>query len=309
MEWVVYYALQVSLDRPIALKMPLPDKIADQKFIDKFEREAKNVGNLYHENIVTVHDCGQTNGIRYIVMEWIEGSTLESKMLKPQQSPADDSTTGPETTPLSLEYTSDILRQIAAALDAAHVKNIVHSDIKPANILLVRDSLGQEQVKAADFGIAKIITDLKSYTTVTTEAGSYYYASPEQLQLGAKIDHTSDIYSLGVMLYQMLAGRLPFYHDAYLELIHKHIEEDPPRISKIRPDAIVVEELLLETMAKAQDKRPKRLLEIADRFEKAIAPIEIQGQIIGELGPTNKPEPISGAKIKLNQSGNPTNNR
>jgi serine/threonine protein kinase len=300
---VIYCAHQVNMDRYVALKVPLQQFASEEKFTNIFVQEAQLAGRLYHKNIVAIYDCGRTsigriNGIPYIVMEWLEGITLEQKIT---ESVKDKSRLLHETTPLSLIETAKILRQTATALYAAHQKNIIHRDVKPSNIMLLPNSSAEEQVKLVDFGISKAVTGVNPDTYVTTICGTHCYASPEQLLPGAKIDRTSDIYSLGVMLYQMIAGKLPFYDATQQGLIQKHREEAPPPISEERPEAIVIEKLLLEMMSKSREHRPQNVMEVADRFDMAIRPVKLEGQIFWKSENIDKPQPISEAKIKLHQ--------
>jgi eukaryotic-like serine/threonine-protein kinase len=187
----VYTAQQIGVGRRVAFKILLPHLASNAQHVaNLFEREAKTAGQLSHENIATIFDAGYTTDeIAYIAMEWVDGQTLEDEIAQHGH--------------LTLERTATILRQICAALDLAHSKLIIHRDLKPSNIMLSRRQDGQEQVKVLDFGLAKLANEAKD-VLVSTAVGTPHYASPEQFQTGAEIDARTDIYALGVTLYQML---------------------------------------------------------------------------------------------------------
>ena len=299
---VIYCAHQMAMNRQVALKIPLQQFASDERFADIFEHEIRHVGQLHHPNVVVIYDCGRTkigtlSEVPYMVMEWMEGITLEQKISK---GVPNNPTEPPETVPLSLAETANILRQVGAALYAAHQKKIIHRDVKPSNIMVVQDSSKYEHIKMLDFGISKAITGV-DFTYVTQVCGTPYYASPEQRLSGSEIDLTSDIYSLGVMLYQLITGRLPF-HDSSLEgLTRKHREDTPPKISDLCPEAIVVEKLLLQMLDKSREKRPRNVMQIADAFDTAIKPVRLQGRVVWNSGNPNRDRPISGAVISLHQ--------
>src|SRR5262249_54058785 len=192
----------------------------NERILTLFEREAKVSGHLYHENIADIKDAGRTaDGIAYIVMEWLDGHTLDEEL--------------GASGPFSIRRTAGIIRQISAALDAAHGMRIIHCDLKPSNIMLNKGVGGVELVKVLDFGIAKIVTD-PAGSFVSSVIGTPHYASPEQLQVGRRIDARSDIYSLGVILFQILTGELPFQAESVQELIRKQIE-GTAKIFQLRP--------------------------------------------------------------------------
>lgn len=235
----VYKAYQRSLNRYVAIKILPLSKAQDPEFVERFYREARTAAALKHPNILPVYDAGSTEDFYYIVMGYAEGGTLEDLI---------------RMGPLDIEIAIKIVVQLAEALEYAHSKGVIHRDIKPSNILL--DEEGRPLL--SDFGIAKALEGTK-LTQTGIIIGTPEYMSPEQGQ-GKKIDHRSDIYSLGVVLYEMLTGQLPFKADTPMGIIYKHISEPPPPIRKLRPD---VPKWLEEIIMKALAKNPE------DRFQKA----------------------------------------
>lgn len=256
----VYCAYHTGLDRRVAFKILQPNiAVADEHLVELFEREAKVSGRLSHENIVDVKDAGRTpDGTAYIVMEWLEGRTLDEE-LRSQGA-------------LTFARAGQILRQIAAALSEAHSKQVVHRDLKPANVMLVQRKDGREVVKVLDFGIGKILTETGA--SVSAVMGTPSYASPEQLQLGGKIDGRSDIYSLGVILYRMLSGRLPFQSGSLSELVQMQLAVMPAPVRAIRPETPAsLDTLVMQMLAKNQDERPADAFEVAERYDQALSEI------------------------------------
>ena len=257
----VYCAYHTGLDRRVAFKILQPNiAVADEHLVELFEREAKVSGRLSHENIVDVKDAGRTpDGTAYIVMEWLEGRTLDEELRL--------------TGAMTFARVGEILRQIAAALSEAHSKQVVHRDLKPANVMLVQrkdgNKAGREVVKVLDFGIGKILTETGA--SVSAVMGTPSYASPEQLQLGGKIDGRSDIYSLGVILYRMLSGRLPFQSGSLSELVQMQLAVMPTPVRSLRPETPEsLNALVMQMLAKNQEERPVDALEVAQRYDQAL---------------------------------------
>lgn len=245
----VYTARQLDNGRRVAVKVMLPRVTRNQtQLVDNFLREASHAAQLRHPNVVEVLDAGKTpEGLGCMVMEMIEGETLESRL-------KEKGTLGPETT-------FDLLRQIAAALDAAHRMNIVHRDLKPTKILLLHKGSGGDLVKVVDFAV------LNAFSNAFTPS----YASPEQCLKSGTLDARSDIYSLGIMLYRVLAGRLPFEASSTADLIYMHTTEDPPALSQVRADVPPgIEKLIQHMLAKKPDDRPQSVGEVVRRYEQAI---------------------------------------
>ena len=203
----VYEAKDKLLNRTVAVKVLRPEFVDDEEFLKKFKREAEAVASLSHPNIVNVYDVGEDGKVNYIVMEYIDGQNL--KDIIKNEGTLD-------------EYTAlDITKQIAMALSAAHKKGIVHRDIKPHNILISNEG---RIVKVADFGIAKAVTN-STMTNVGNIIGSVHYFSPEQAK-GNSVNSTADLYSLGIVLYEMIIGRVPFVGDSPISIALQHINDD-----------------------------------------------------------------------------------
>ncbi|GAA0861091.1 Stk1 family PASTA domain-containing Ser/Thr kinase [Paraclostridium tenue] len=203
----VYEARDRLLNRTVAIKVLRPEFVDDQEFLTKFKREAEAVASLSHPNIVNVYDVGEDGKVHYIVMELIEGQNL--KDIIKNEGTLD-------------EYTAlDITKQIARALGAAHKKGIIHRDIKPHNILISNEG---RIVKVADFGIAKAVSS-STITSTGSVIGSVHYFSPEQAK-GKFVGNTTDLYSLGIVLYEMIIGRVPFRGDSPISIALQHINDE-----------------------------------------------------------------------------------
>src|SRR5215813_6629969 len=261
---VVYNAQHLSLDRRVAVKILQPNiALRNLHTLDLFQKEAKLAARLLHENIVSIMDAGRTSDdIAYMVMEWLDGRTLEEEL--------------GASGPLSVERVGQILRQIVAALKDAHAQHSIHRDLKPSNIMLIRRSAEQDIVKVLDFGIAKLVNDTMG-APVSQIMGTPSYASPEQLQIGGQIDGRSDVYSLGVMIFEMLTGKLPFNASSFQGIVRLQLTEPPPPIRRLRPELpIAIEQLINQLMAKAPEQRP-HLTVIPSMFERAFEnPLEPQ---------------------------------
>ena len=253
----VYRAYHREMERPVALKILLPHlTLNDPDMVRMFEREARAAGQINHPNVATIYDTGRTaEDMVYLSMEWLEGHTLE-KIIR-------------QNAPLNWETTAQLLEQIAAGLTAAHQCRIIHRDLKPGNIMVLPQANGSMQVKILDFGIAKIAaTEADNF--VSTAVGTVHYASPEQMIPGNAIDSRTDLYALGVMIYEMLTGRLPFEGNSVSDLVRQHLLEPPLPLSFNRPDApIAIVELVEQMLAKRPAGRPASAQEVWTRFEQA----------------------------------------
>jgi eukaryotic-like serine/threonine-protein kinase len=213
----VYVAHDQLLDRRVALKVLFPEFAADRSFVERFRREARAAAGLNHHNIVSVYDTGEENGTYFIVMEYVEGRTLRD-IIRSEG-------------PLLPQRAADIGADIAAALAFAHRHGVVHRDVKPGNVLIDRAG----RVKVTDFGIARAGDMQENLTQTGAVMGTATYFSPEQAQGGA-IDPRSDVYSLGVVLYEMVTGRPPFSGDSPVAIAYQHVRETPTPPSSVNPD-------------------------------------------------------------------------
>jgi beta-lactam-binding protein with PASTA domain/tRNA A-37 threonylcarbamoyl transferase component Bud32 len=233
----VYRARDRLLDRPVALKVLFPELSVDRAFVERFRREAQAAANLSHPNIVPVFDWGEDNGTYYIVMEYVDGQPLSQALRTGGPMPA--------------TRVAQIGARVADALAYAHRHGVIHRDVKPGNVLLTDD----EQVKVTDFGIARAVNTEESLTQTGAVMGTATYFSPEQAE-GVGVDARSDIYSLGVVLFEMVAGRPPFLGDSPVAVASKHVREQPPALHDLSPSVPpALEAVIAKAMAKSADLR------------------------------------------------------
>lgn len=250
---VVYKARCHRLNRLVAIKILKPELASDEDFLRRFQAESQAVAMLSHINIVSIYDVCRSDGLDYIVMELIDGMTLKQYMQK-------------RGVPLNWREALHFITQIVRALGHAHSRGIVHRDIKPHNIMVLRDG----SVKVADFGIARLTSAAQA--TLTQEAlGSVHYISPEQAK-GSCVDGRSDLYSVGVMLYEMLTGRLPFEGDTPVFVAIQHINSIPIAPRELNPDIPeALEAITMKAMAPNADQRylsAEEMLEALKEFRK-----------------------------------------
>ena len=233
---VVYKAYDCILQRTVALKILLPRLAANKEFTERFRREAITAANLRHPNIVVIFDVGAHEQFQYIVMEYLEGETLQRKIQKTRRLP--------------VARLLGILGQLAGALDYAHEQGLVHRDVKPANIIIGRS----DQVTLTDFGLVKAARG-SQITGEGSTMGTLRYMSPEQA-MGRDLDSRADVYSLGVVVYETLAGETPFTGDTPYETLHSLIYKPPPPLSQRNPKiAPGVESAVLRALSKDADSR------------------------------------------------------
>ena len=250
----LYRALHVMLDKTVAVKVIRPELVTSDEIVARFQREARAASTLEHPNIVSVYDLGQTpEGTLYIAMEFIDGPSLKEVIRK--------------NGPLTPRETIDILRQVASALTSAHRKQIVHRDLKSDNLMLESED-GRTVVKLVDFGIAKTFDDSTQLTAAGYMLGTPHYMSPEQAA-GKPVDHRTDLYSLGVILYEMLTGKVPFGDAALTSILVRLATEVPPPPSSRRPDGSVPPSLDAVAM-RCLEKDPERRFQSASEFAEAL---------------------------------------
>lgn len=245
----VYKAKCHSLNRFVAVKILKAEYSSDKDFVEKFKREATAAASLSDNNIVTIYDVGTENGINYIVMEYVKGKTLKEIIRQKKR--------------LSNEEAVEVAIQIAKALSCAHKNNIIHRDIKPHNIMVTEEGM----VKVTDFGIAKASNSV-TITNTSKVLGSAHYFSPEQAK-GSYVDFRTDIYSLGIVIYEMVTGRVPFNADSPVSVALKHIQEAPvpPKdINSSIPNSL--NNLILKAIEKEPIKRYQSIREMLSDLEK-----------------------------------------
>ncbi len=245
---IVYRAYQPSLNRQVAIKVLPPHFTFDRQFVERFLREAQAAASLRHPNIVVVHDVAEQNGLYYIVMEYLQGQTLRQLIEREG--------------PLSPARVARMVERIASALDYAHQRGFVHRDVKPGNIFVGAD----DHPTLTDFGIAKAASGTQ-LTRSGMLIGTPEYMSPEQAQ-GEQVDRSTDIYALGIVVYQMLSGQVPFGGTTPHAILYKQINESPPPLRALQPG---LPRALEGALARALAKDPRARYPNAEAFAKALA--------------------------------------
>ncbi|WP_420642255.1 protein kinase domain-containing protein [Candidatus Leptofilum sp.] len=265
----VYKAYQSNLDRYVALKVLHAYLAEEDEFIGRFEREAAAVARMRHPNIVQVFDYDIEGDSRYMVMEYIEGPTLKAELDHRDLSGI----------PFTFDEINHIITSLAKALVYAHTRGIIHRDIKPANIMFTLDG----DVVLTDFGIVRMV-GLPRYTLTGMVAGTPTYMAPEQAQ-SLTIDHRSDIYSLGVILYELITGHTPFSGDTPMEIIKKHVDEPLPEIDALEPVPPEVEQVINKAMAKDPDERFQTAVSLATALQAALGQTAVTQTTVTHMQP------------------------
>jgi beta-lactam-binding protein with PASTA domain/tRNA A-37 threonylcarbamoyl transferase component Bud32 len=285
---LVYKGLDMLLHRYVAVKVLRHQYVHDEEFIRRFRREAQSAASLSHPNVVSIYDVGQEGETHYIVMEYIEGTTLND-IIK-------------EKAPLQVEEAVHYASQIADALDHAHHNEIIHRDIKPHNILIGKNG----RVKVTDFGIARAATS-STITQTGSVIGSVHYFSPEHAK-GTNTGEKSDLYSLGIVMYQMLTGKLPFIGESPISVALKHLQEDveePRKVNQLIPQS--VENIILKAMRKKTDERYQSASQMHKDLETCLLP-ERRNEakvIFWESEGMDEERTLVMPAIRANQFGNP----
>jgi tRNA A-37 threonylcarbamoyl transferase component Bud32 len=269
----VFSAIHPLIGKTVAVKVLKSELCANQATIDRFVQEAQAVNKIGHPNIVDVFSLGElADGRAYMVMEWLRGEDLKTRLARG---------------PLGVPEAGEILDGIARALEAAHAKDIVHRDLKPDNVFLHQVDDGPPMVKLLDFGIAKLVrhTPGGEKTQTGNMLGTPRYISPEQAR-GVQVDHRSDIYSLGVMAFEMLAGRPPFQGETAMDLVMKHLSEPPPDLGQHVKLPRPLEQCVMRMLEKDPARRPtldeirgilsdpsRRLTPLPSRLRSGVSPV------------------------------------
>ena len=283
----VYKAYQPSMDRNVAIKV-LPRQLAESKeFATRFQQEARTIARLEHPHILPVFDYGESDGVTYFVMRFLEAGTLKAKM---------------ETGLLSLNEIDNLFTQLAGALGYAHSHGVVHRDLKPANALVDE----QGNLFLTDFGIAKLLESASPRLTQTDAImGTPAYISPEQAR-AQTVDQRSDIYSLGIILYEMVTGRVPFTADTPLAVILKHVSDPLPLPSMLKPDIPeAIEQVILKALAKEPNDRYANTTEFLAAWKRALQDKETVHQSPERIAtPASRPaQPVSAPKAVTKSGG------
>jgi eukaryotic-like serine/threonine-protein kinase len=281
----VYEAVQESLGRRVAVKVLNPALARDERHLERFRREALASAALGHPNIVQVTDIQRSPEAAFYVMEFLEGEPLHRILRRDQR--------------LSTSRTAAIMSQVCSALEAAHRAGIVHRDLKPANVFVTPIAGGVELAKLLDFGIAKLRESpgMKRLTATGSVVGTPHYLSPEQAR-GEDVDHRADIFAAGVLLYLLLTGALPFYHDDIAEMFRRLARDPPPPVRERAPEC---PEGLVAIVEKALAKRPDQRYQTAAEMAAALAPFATR-----DAGSTAPPPLASTSAIRAAPSRPPS---
>jgi len=276
----VYRGTHVLMDKTVAVKVLRPSLAADEKIVARFSREARAASRISHPHALSVTDFGESeDGVVFLVMEYLDGKTLKEIIR--------------EEGPMPLPRVVEIIRQVGGALDAAHGQGVVHRDLKSENIMLL-GSIGPDYAKVLDFGIAKIMEPTGEYdpglTAPNLVIGTPQYMSPEQCSQAADIDARSDLYSLGVIIYEMLVGHVPFTGHSSTAIMMKHMQDEAPSVLQERPD---LPSAVGRVLARALAKRPH------DRYQHVGDLVDDLTMAAGMQAATIPPVPSSSASHRI----------
>lgn len=275
----VYKAMDQNLNRVVAVKLIHPHLSSDPEFVRRFEEEARAVAQLRHPNIIQVYDFDHDEDVYYIVFEFVPGETLQARLKRLHENGRR----------MDIEKTISIGAQLADALDYAHGRSLIHRDVKPANVML---NMNNEPV-LMDFGIVKIVGGTQ-HTATGAVMGTARYMSPEQIK-GERIDERTDLYSLGVVLFEMAGGRPPFEADSAMTIMMMHVNDPVPDLRQLRPDVPpALTQVINKTLVKEKEKRFKRASEIARALRHpglaATTPAQAAQATVIETAPKSRPE-------------------
>lgn len=255
---IVYRAEHSGLGRIVALKLLSPELSGDADFRERFQRESRIAASLEHPNIIPIYEAGEESGVLYIAMRYVDGADLRSRLKR--DGPFDN------------DKTASLISQVAAALEAAHAKNLIHRDVKPANILVASEAgvEGSDHFYLSDFGVAKS-TASAGLTRTGLFVGTADYAAPEQIE-GKPLDGRADVYALGCVAYEALTANPAYDKDSEVSMMYAHLLEPAPKVTERRPDLPPeVDEAIGKAMAKSRDDRFSRPTEFAVALKKALA--------------------------------------
>lgn len=267
---VVFEAEHASIRRRVAVKILQRKLVASAEMVERLRREAQVTSGLGHPNIVECLDFGTEDGQVYLVMEWLDGETLEERLERSQ---------------IDVDTVLEIGAQTCAGLAEAHERGVIHRDLKPANLFLTRDRGGALRVKILDFGIAKLAAEQTQLTSTGVLVGTPNYMAPEQA-LGERIDGRADIYALGVILYELFVGRVPFQGDTPLAVLHQHTAKMPTLPSAVANGGLSpeIDALVMTCLAKAPEDRFQTMTELAAAIERARSRAKVPSRV-----PANAP--------------------
>ncbi|HST16881.1 MAG TPA: serine/threonine-protein kinase [Gaiellaceae bacterium] len=256
---IVYRAEHIGLGRTVALKLLSPELSGDASFRERFERESRIAAGLEHPNVIPIYEAGEQDGVLYIAMRYVEGSDLKTRLRRDG--------------PLQSEQAASLVAQVAAALEAAHHRELVHRDVKPANILVADDAGvgGTAHIYLSDFGVAKSSSG-SGLTRTGLFVGTADYASPEQIE-GKQLDGRADVYSLGCVAYEVLTAAPVYEKDSEVAMMYAHLLEPPPKVTDKRPDLPAkVDDTIAKAAAKSRDDRYSTATGFAAAFKDALGP-------------------------------------